>query len=100
VRGGIITFAWEIEVITRLPETGLVITHEKVITTKSACPYFSMEQREQWHKERGIEDPQKAIIQREVRISSVPDGMTKEERYRARNREKLALKAKARRATK
>jgi hypothetical protein len=69
-----------------------------VITTRSACPYFSQEQREQWHKERGIEDPQKAIIQREVRITSVPDGMTKEQRYRERNREKLAAKARERRA--
>jgi hypothetical protein len=65
-----------------------------VITAKSVCPYFSEEGRKKWHEERGTADP---LIQREIRITSVPDGMTKEERYRAANREKLAAKARERR---
>lgn len=71
-----------------------------MIVSKEACPYFGKEEREKWHQERGIEDPQKAILQREVRITSQSEGMTKEQRYRLRNKEKIAQKARERRAGK
>jgi hypothetical protein len=107
-----------------------------VITSSGICPYsrFSPELREKWHKERGIEDPFKKMVRKEImeeqpkkegedyeegssffippprnkkepvikEPESAPlvseEGMTKQERYRAANKEKLAEKARARRA--
>jgi hypothetical protein len=107
-----------------------------VITSKDkSCPYFSVEQREQWHKERGLDDPRRKVEKRrmeeeksvkrgpmvlvpprpekvtvntpqevEAVVKAEPplseQGMSKEQRYRARNREKLAQKARERRAGK
>jgi hypothetical protein len=95
-----------------------------VITLKDkSCPYFSEEQREQWHKERGLDDPRLKVVEKrrmeeersvkrypmvlvpprpeKVAVDPPPlgeQGMTKEQRYRLRNREKLAAKARERRA--
>ena len=87
-----------------------------MITPPKVCPYFSKEAREKWHRERGMEDPMMAAgglvwkkevnpVEKfnkssgEVRPSKQEESApTKEQRYRLRNREKLAAKARERRA--
>lgn len=91
-----------------------------MITSPSICPYsrFSLELREKWHKERGVADPFKKVVEKRPMEDLVPDkpplkpevkieepkpesdGMTKQQRYRLRNKEKLAAKERERRAGK
>jgi hypothetical protein len=98
-----------------------------VIISKESCPYFSEEMRVKWYQERGIEDRGRKVVRKKRMEDSVPDkpepvflpkeetqpvieeevkapplqeGMTKEQRYRARNKEKIAQRARERRAKK
>ena len=79
-----------------------------ITTGKELCPYFGEEQRKEWHRERGLDDPQKTSVEaEEVLVERVPPPYPpvvklKEEgkhaAYRERNKAKLAEKARARRA--
>lgn len=100
-------------------------------TGKEVCPYFGAEQREEWHRARGLDDPQKADKPslpiatagewgedqvKKKDIERIPFGLgnvnrlseasvevksdDKHAAYRERNKAKLALKARERRAKK
>jgi hypothetical protein len=85
------------------------------------CPYRSPEMREKWHQARGLKDTGPVVAPAEQDTSKpvwrtqqtcpnsvevpppevkAPPMMTRQERYRAANKEKLAQKARERRAGK
>jgi hypothetical protein len=95
-----------------------------IISGKEVCPYFGEEQRKEWHRERGLVDPRKAKpplpiatagecgeeqVKKAKELEVLPAGKEKlvieskedkHARYRARKKEELAAKARARRAKK
>jgi hypothetical protein len=97
-----------------------------ITTGKELCPYFGEKEREEWHRKRGLGDPQKSakgparsleasardhVSRTSVCFERPPLATPKEEkeepkdsdkhaRYRARKKEELAAKARARRAKK